>query len=59
MRQKSETTKVASEQVVKDIRWARVSNNRPKRRSASCWMASAARYGIAELCRREERAESL
>jgi transposase len=43
MRQRSGTSKPPAEKVVKDIRRRRASSIRPRRRSASCWKACAAR----------------
>src|SRR6202047_1725705 len=42
MSQKSGTSKLSSERIVKDIRRARASNIWPRRRSASCWTVCAA-----------------
>jgi transposase len=59
MRQKSETTKVSSEQIVKDIR--RATRKQYSAEEKICVVLDGLRgeHSIAELCRREGIAESL
>ena len=59
MRQKSETTKVASEQVVKDIRRATRKQYSAEEKIRIVLDGLRGEYSIAELCRREGIAESL
>jgi transposase len=59
MRQKSETTKVASEQVVKDIRRATRKQYSAEDKIRIVLDGLRGEYSIAELCRREGIAESL
>ena len=59
MRQKSETTKVASEQIVKDIRRATRKQYSAEEKIRVVLDGLRGDYSIAELCRREGIAESL
>jgi transposase len=59
MRQKSETTKVASEQVVKEIRRATRKQYSAEEKIRIVLDGLRGEYSIAELCRREGIAESL
>ena len=59
MRQKSETTKVPSEQVVKDIRRATRKQYSAEEKIRIVLDGLRGEYSIAELCRREGIAESL
>ena len=59
MRQKSETPKVSSEQVVKDIRRATRKHYSAEDKIRIVLDGLRGEYSIAELCRREGIAESL
>ena len=59
MRQKSETTKVSSEQVVKDIRRATRRQRSAEEKIRIVLDGLRGEYSVAELCRREGIAESL
>jgi transposase len=59
MRQKSETSKVASEQVLKDIRRATRKQYSAEEKIRIVLDGLRGEYSIAELCRREGIAESL
>jgi transposase len=59
MRQKSETTKTTSEQVVKDIRRATRKHHSAEEKIRIVLEGLRGEYSIAELCRREGIAESL
>jgi transposase len=59
MRQKSETTKVPSEQIVKDIRRATRKQYSAEEKIRVVLDGLRGEYSIAELCRREGIAESL
>ena len=59
MRQKSETTKMTSEQVVKNIRRATRKHHSAEEKIRIVLDGLRGEYGIAELCRREGIAESL
>jgi transposase len=59
MRQKSETTKTTSEQVVKNIRRATRKHHSAEEKIRIVLDGLRGEYSIAELCRREGIAESL
>jgi transposase len=59
MRQKSETPKIASEQVVKNIRRATRKHHSAEEKIRIVLDGLRGEYSIAELCRREGIAESL
>jgi transposase len=59
MRQKSEPTKIPSEQVVKDIRRATRKHHSAEEKIRIVLEGLRGEYSIAELCRREGIAESL
>jgi transposase len=59
MRQKSETTKTASEQVVKNIRRATRKHHSAEEKIRIVLDGLRGEYSIAELCRREGIAESM
>ena len=59
MRQKSETTKTTSEQVVKNIRRATRKHHSAEEKIRIVLEGLRGEYSIAELCRREGIAESL
>ena len=59
MRQKSETTKATSEQVVKNIRRATRKHHSAEEKIRIVLDGLRGEYSIAELCRREGIAESL
>ena len=59
MRQKSETNKIASEQVVKDIRRATSKQYSAEEKIRIVLDGLRGEYSIAELCRREGIAEGL
>jgi transposase len=59
MRQKSETTKITSEQVVKNIRRATRKHHSAEEKIRIVLDGLRGEYSIAELCRREGIAESL
>ena len=59
MRQKSETPKIASEQVVKNIRRATRKHHSAEEKIRIVLDGLRGEYSIAELCRRESIAESL
>ena len=59
MRPKSETTKVSSEQVVKDIRRATRRQRSAEEKIRIVLDGLRGEYSVAELCRREGIAESL